>query len=309
MKFKDEGHRSSETGALGFGKKTVRFDSPMVEIRRRIVVAGLPVALAFGWCGVSSARAQTVLPLPPPGHDVVASLAPTGRLRAAINLGNAVLAQRDPKTGQVSGVIMDISNELARRLGTPVDFIFYDTGGKIAPGQAVDHWDIAFLGTEQSRAAQLAVTTPYLSLDGTYLVREDAPFQAVADLDRDGVRIATALNSAYDLELSRMLKHATLVRAATSAAAIELFEHEGLNAAAGVRQALMEAQRARPGLRVLPDAYTRIDQAMTIPRGREPGFRYLAQFVEYLKATGFVRNALDRSGQSAELVASGKTAP
>jgi polar amino acid transport system substrate-binding protein len=270
-----------------------------------MIIAALPAAFVSARLGVATALAQSASRMPPPTPDIVASLAPSGRLRAAINLGNAVLAQRDPKTGKVGGIIVDISNELARRLGTPVDFIFYETGGRIAPSQPVDRWDIAYLGTDQSRAAQLAVTKPYLSLDGTYLVRQDAPFQAVADLDRDGARIATALNSAYDLVLGRTLKHAKLVRAPTSAAAIELFEHDKLSAAAGVRQALMEAQKSAPGLRVLPDAYTHIDQAMTMPQGREAGFRYVTGFIEELKASGFVKNALDRSGQAASVVGPG----
>lgn len=281
-----------------------RLVATMIEnTHRRLVLTSLPIALAFMWLGEDAALAQGTR-MPPPGAQIVASLAPAGRLRAAINLGNGVLAQRDPKTGAVSGVIVDISTELARRLGTPIDFIYYETGGRIAPMQPVDRWDIAFLGTEQSRVANFSVTAPYLSLDGTYLVRNDSPYHGVADLDRSGVRIATALNSAYDLELSKLLKRATLVRAPTSAAAIELFEHDRLAAAAGVRQALEDAQKSTPGVRVLPDAYMSIEQAMTMPKGREAGFRYLSDFIEELKATGFVRRALDRSGQSATLTAS-----
>jgi polar amino acid transport system substrate-binding protein len=270
--------------------------------RRREIIVGLPVTLAVVWSGLTPAKAASEASHGP--ADVVAGLAPAGRLRAAINLGNAVLAQRSAKTGIVSGVIVDMSNELARRLGTPIDFIYYDTGGKIAPSQPMDRWSVAFLGTEQSRAANLDVTEPYLTLDGTYLVRESSSYRGVADLDRDGVRIATALNSAYDLELSRMLKHAKLVRAPTSAAAIELFEHDGLEAAAGVRQALVDAQRRAKRLRVLPDAYTHIDQAMTIPRGHQAALKFLQAFVAELKTTGFIRDSLDRSGQSAELVQS-----
>jgi polar amino acid transport system substrate-binding protein len=266
-------------------------------MQRRSVLGGLAVTLV--WLGQGAPFAKAAARIAAPTREAIAALAPSGRLRAAINLGNAVLAQKDPKTGQVGGIIVDISNELARRLNVPVDFIYYDTGGKIAPQQPVDRWDVAFLGTEQSRAAHLDVTAPYLSLDGTYLVRENAPFHAVADLDRDGVHITTALNSAYDLELSHILKHAMLVRAPTSAAAIELFQHDNLEAAAGVRQALEDAKK--PGLRVLPDAYMSIEQAMTVPKGREAGFRYVADFIEDLKAAGFVRDALKRSGQSATL--------
>jgi polar amino acid transport system substrate-binding protein len=279
----------------------------MKETNRRFVLTGLPLALGFVWLGKSAARAQAIQ-APRPGADIVASLAPSGRLRAAINLGNAVLAQRDPKTGAVNGVIVDISNELARRLGTPIDFIYYDTGGKIAPAQPMDRWDIAFLGTEQSRVANLDVTAPYLSLDGTYLVRDESPYRSVGDLDRAGARIATALNSAYDLELSKLLKHASLVRAPTSLAAIELFQHDRLEAAAGVRQALEDAQSSAPGTRVLPDAYMSIEQAMTMPKGREAGFRYVSNFIEELKTTGFVRRSLERSGQKATLTASSQSA-
>ena len=270
------------------------------RIGRREIAAALPVALAAAWCGLGPALGAAQNSTAP--ADVVAALAPMGRIRAAINLGNEVLAQRDPKTGVVSGVIVDITNELARRLETPVDMIYYDTGGKIAPAQPSDRWSISYLGTEQSRVAGFDVTEPYLTLDGTYLVREDSRFQHVADLDQDGVRIATALNSAYDQELSRMLKHAKLVRAPTSLAAIELFRHDGLEAAAGVRQALVSAQKSAKGFRVLPDAYTHIDQAVTIPKGHDSALRYLQPLVAELKASGFIRSSLDRSGQSAELV-------
>lgn len=265
---------------------------------RRDILIGLSVALAgFRFEPVQGASQIATAPA-----EVVAALAPNGKIRAAINLGNAVLAQRDPKSGIVTGVIVDMTNELAKRLGSPVDFIYYDTGGKIAPSQPVDRWSISFLGTEQSRVAGFDVTEPYLTLDGTYLVRENSRFRRVGDLDQDGVRIATALNSAYDLELSRTLKHAKLVRAPTSDAAVALFEHDGLEAAAGVRQALIEAQKHSKGVRVLPDAYTQIEQAVTIPRGHDAALRYLQAFVAELKASGFIQKSLDRSGQSAELV-------
>jgi polar amino acid transport system substrate-binding protein len=275
-------------------------DDMSERIGRREIVAALPVAVAAAWFGVGPVKAASQSGTAP--ADVVAALAPNGRIRAAINLGNEVLAQRDPKTGIVSGVIVDITNELARRLGTPVDSIYYDTGGKIAPAQPTDRWTISYLGTEQSRVAGFVVTEPYLTLDGTYLVRANSRFRSVADLDQDGVQIATALNSAYDQELSRMLKHAKLVRAPTSLAAIELFERQGLEAAAGVRQALVTAQKSAKDLRVLPDAYTHIDQAVTIPKGHDSTLRYLQALVAELKASGFIKSSLDKSGQSAGLV-------
>ena len=269
-------------------------------IGRREIALGLPIAAAAAWFRVGPAKAASQSVTAP--ADVVAALAPNGRMRAAINLGNEVLAQRDPKTGVVTGVIVDITNELARRLGVPVDSIYYDTGGKIAPAQPADRWTISYLGTEQSRVAGFDVTEPYLTLDGTYLVRDNSRFKSVRDLDQDGVQIATALNSAYDQELSKMLKHAKLVRAPTSLAAIELFEKQRLDAAAGVRQALVSAQKSAKDFRVLPDAYTHIDQAVTIPKGHDSTLRYLQALVAELKTSGFIKDSLDRSGQSAELV-------
>src|SRR4051794_15243389 len=121
------------------------------RIGRREFTAALPVALAGAWLGLGPAEGAVQAGSAP--ADVVAALAPNGRIRAAINLGNEVLAQRDPKTGVVGGVIVDITNELARRLGTPVDMIYYDTGGKIAPAQPADRWSISYLGTAQSRVA------------------------------------------------------------------------------------------------------------------------------------------------------------
>ena len=269
---------------------------------RRTVVTGL-AALALTPLLDTAALAQAAGKLGPPSRDAIASLAPSGRLRAAVNLGNIVLAQKDPATGALTGVIVDMTHELARRLGVPLDVMTYDTGGKIAPALATDHWDVSFLGDQQARDAGLVSTAPYLYVDATYMVRNDAPYKSVADLDRPGVRISAALNSAYDLYLTKTLKNAALVRAPTSADSIELFVNDRLEAAAGVRQNLLDGQKLHPGLRLLPDAFTRVDQAMCMPPGREAGFKYLSAFVEAMKASGLVRRSLDATGQTAAMVA------
>ena len=273
----------------------------MSTFQRRTIVTGLAAALTPFLD--TTAHAQVAASLPTPSRDAIASLAPSGRLRAAVNLGNIVLAQKDPATGALTGVIVDMTNELARRLGVPLDVITYDTGGKIAPALATDHWDVGYLGDQQAREAGLLSTAPYLYVDATYLVQSQAPYRTVAELDRPGVRITAALNSAYDLYLSKTLKNATLVRAPTSGAAIELFVSDKLDAAAGVRQNLLDGQKLHSGLRILLDAFTRVDQAMGMPPGREAGFKYLSAFVEAMKANGFVRRGLDAAGQTAAMVA------
>jgi polar amino acid transport system substrate-binding protein len=261
----------------------------------RLASIGLVLLLGLA----APAVAQTVPPVTP---QIAASLAPTGRLKVGINFGNVVIAQKDPTTGAPRGVAVDIAHELGRRLGVPVDVVVYDAAGAMVAAQARDGWDVAFLGAEPERMAVLDFTAPYVVIEGTYLVRDASAWRSVAELDRPGVRIAAGLNSAYDLYLSRNLKAAALQRAPTSSAAIALFQSENLDAAAGVREALVDAAKATPGLRVLGDSYMQIGQAVAVPKGRPVGQAYLAALIEALKADGFVRAALDRSGQTGALV-------
>ena len=180
--------------------------------------------------------------------DVVSSLAPTGKLRAAINFGNGVLAQKDPATGEPRGVSADLANELAKRLGVPVEFVTFEAAGKVFEALKAGAWDIAFLAIEPVRAAEIDFSPPYVLIEGTYMVPKDSPLKAVEDVDRAGVRIAVGRASAYDLYLTRTIKNATLVRAATGGgkAMIDLFNADKLEAVAGVKQPLVEYARTDP---------------------------------------------------------------
>jgi polar amino acid transport system substrate-binding protein len=230
-------------------------------------------------------------------------LAPAGRLRAAINFGNPVLAQKDAATGEPRGVSVDLARALGERLGVPVDLVTFDAAGKVFEALKTDAWDLAFLAIDPVRAAEIAFTAPYVIIEGTYLVRAESPFHAVDELDRDGIRIAVGRGAAYDLFLTRALKQAQIVRADTSAAAIDLFLAGGLDAAAGVRQPLSAVARAQPGLRVIDGRFTAIEQAMGLPRSRAAGLPALRAFIEEMKASGFVAAGLARSGQGDAAVA------
>jgi polar amino acid transport system substrate-binding protein len=236
-------------------------------------------------------------------RSAASELAPQGRLRAAINYGNPVLAQQDPATGEPRGVSVDLARALGRRLDVPVELVTFDAAGKVVAALGAGGWDLAFLAIDPVRAAEIAFTPPYVVIEGTYLVRADSAFSAVADLDRDGVRIAVGRGAAYDLFLTRALQHAQIVRADTSAAAIHLFLEQRLDAAAGVRQPLAQAARQQAGLRVLDGRFTAIEQAMGIPRARAAGLKFLQAFIEEMKAGGFVAEALRRSGQGEAAVA------
>ncbi|HTO47266.1 MAG TPA: ABC transporter substrate-binding protein [Burkholderiales bacterium] len=233
----------------------------------------------------------------------VRELAPTGKLRAAINYGNPVLAQRDPATGQPSGISADLARELGKRMGVPVEFITFDAAGKVFDAMASGAWDVAFLAIEPARSAQIDFTAPYVIIEGVYVVPVNSPLRSVGDVDRDGVRIAVSNKSAYDLYLSRTLKRAQLVRAPTPPASLELFVREKLEASAGVKQLLVAFAQTHPDVRVIEGRFMAIEQAIGTPRGREAGARYLREFVEEMKASGFVAAALARSGQNDAAVA------
>jgi polar amino acid transport system substrate-binding protein len=235
--------------------------------------------------------------------EVVSSLAPNGRLRVAINFGNPVLAQKDPANGAPRGVSVDLARELGRRLGVTPTFVTFDGAGKVFDALKAGAWDLAFLAIDPVRAAEIDFTPPYVVIEGTYMVPANSPLQTIEDVDRTGIRVAVGRGSAYDLYLTRTLKSAQLVRASTSAEAIELFQSETLEAAAGVRQPLQKAAKGNPALRVLAGRFMTIEQAMGTPKGREAGARYLQDFVEEMKASGFVARALAASGQADAAVA------
>lgn len=251
---------------------------------------------------VFGAFAVLAEPATAPSPDAVKELAPTGKLRAAINTGNTVLVQKDA-AGEVRGITVDLARELARRLGVPADFIIFDAAGKVTEAVKTGVWDIAFVAIEPKRSEGIGFTAPYLVIVGTYMVSTASPLKTIDDVDRDGIRIAVAKGSAYDLYLTRTLAHATLVRYPTPPAALDGFVADKIDAAAGVKQPLVAFAKTHPEFRVMDGYFQEIRQAMGTPLGRDAGLRYLKTFVEEMKASGFVRSSLDRAGQSDALVA------
>lgn len=227
--------------------------------------------------------------------------APSGVLRAGINLGNPVIAQPDPGGGEPRGVGPALARGLAARLGLPVAFTTYETAGKLADAVTRDAWDVAFLAIDPERAKEIAFTEAYVHIEGTYMVRADSALRRVKDVDREGARVAVGLKTAYDLYLTRNLEHARLVRSASSKSALAQFVAEGLDAVAGVRQPLVAAARSLPGMRVMEDSFMVIRQAAAVPKGRPEALAYLDRFIEDAKASGFVARSLEESGVAATL--------
>lgn len=230
-------------------------------------------------------------------------LAPTGNLRAAINFGNPVLANRDAASAQPRGVSIDLARELANRLGVPIEFIYYPAAGKVVEGIKHAEWDIAFFAVDPVRATDADFSAAYMVIEGAFVVPAESPLQRNEDVDREGVRVVVGRNSAYDLYLTRELKKATLVRAVSSPAVTDMMVAENIEAAAGVKQQLQADAKRLPGLRLLDGRFMVIKQATAIPKGRPVGAAYLVEFVEEMKSSGFVEVALRRHGINGAVVA------
>lgn len=254
---------------------------PMTPFQRALVVL---LAISISACSIQ--------PMRPP--DVVADLAPTGKLRAAINFGNPVLAAKDATTGEPRGVSVDLSRELAKRLGVPLEIVTYPAAGRVVEGLNAKAWDVAYLAIDPARAVDIDYTAPYVVIEGAYLVRADSPIRSNAEVDREGIRVAVGKGSAYDLYLSRELKRATLERAPTSPEVTDYFLSHKLEVAAGVKQQLEVDAKRVGGVRLLEGRFMVINQAMGTPRGRAAGAKYVRAFVEEMKASGFVAAALAR---------------
>jgi polar amino acid transport system substrate-binding protein len=235
------------------------------------------------------------------GNSITAELAPTGVLRAAINLGNPVLAQGDPE--HPAGVTVDMARELAGRLGVPVSFACFDAARKSFEALTTGAADVGFLAIEPAREAEVAFTAPYVMIEGVYLARDDSPFVTAAEVDRPGVRIGVNRGSAYDLFLSRTLTDAEIVRGDDG---IALFLEGDLDVAAGIRQPLARVVARHGGLRILEPRFMEIRQAVANPRPcSDAATAFLHETVEELKAGGFVAASLERSGQDATVAPPG----
>jgi polar amino acid transport system substrate-binding protein len=233
---------------------------------------------------------------------VVSDLAPTGKLRAVINLGNPILANKDA-AGQPVGVSIDLARELAKRLGVEAELVTVASAGASVETLAKGQVDVGFFALDPARAATTAFTAAYVQIEGAYLVRNESPLKGNDEVDREGTRVAVGNKSAYDLYLTREIKKATLERAPTSPAVVDYFIANKLDVAAGVKQQLeMDAKRI-PGLRLLPGRFMVINQAMGMARGKEAGAKYLAAFVEEMKASGFVADSLKRHRIEGAIVA------
>jgi len=229
--------------------------------------------------------------------SVVGKFTPTGKLRASINLGNPVLAKRDPGSGSPVGVSIDLADNFAKQLGVEIEFVIFDSAGNSVEAVTREQADIGFFAVDPSRGQGIAFTAPYLLMEGCYLVRQDSKIQSNAEVDRPEYRVVVGNGSAYDLFLTRELHHAQIVRAPTSPAVVDVFVEQKMDVAAGVKQQLQAGAERFPGLRLLPGRFMVIQQAMGLPKGRgAEAAAILGKYVEEMKRSGFVAQSLSRHG-------------
>ena len=235
---------------------------------------------------------------------VLSDLAPTGKVRVGINFQNQVLTRKDPATGEGGGIAVDLARELGKRLGVPLEIVPFTTAGNLVAGVKTGAWDVGFVAIEPQRANEIDFAPAgYLEIETTYLVPAGSKFRHVDDVDRQGVRIAVGAKGGPDLALTRLLKHAQLVRAPTSAAATKLFVSDKLDALAGLRPTLATESEQIPGSRLLDGRFTVVQQSVGTPKGREAGAAYLRAFVEDIKASGLVAQLIEKNGARGAKVA------
>jgi len=230
-----------------------------------------------------------------------AELAPTGVLRAGINMSNFLLVTGSTPEGDPDGVSPDMARAVAERLGVPLKLVPFKTPGELADAAVEDVWDIGNIGAEPERAKTIAFTPAYVEIEATYLVPAESPIQSIDEVDRDGVRIAVSARSAYELWLTDNIRHAELVLAQGIDASINTFVEQKLEALAGLRPRLVDDVKKFPGARILDGKFTAVQQAIGTKPDREAGAAFLRDFVEEAKASGFVASLIDKHGVSGRL--------
>jgi polar amino acid transport system substrate-binding protein len=221
-------------------------------------------------------------------RQIVAELAPTGVLRAGINMSNFLLVTGKSPSGDPQGVAPDLAAEIARRLGVAVAYVRFDRPSKLADAAGTNTWDIGLIGAEPQRAEKITFTTAYCEIEATYLVPPNSPYQTVADVDRAGARITVRRGAAYDLWLERNIKHATVLRSDTAEGPLNQFIAEKLDAVAGLRPGLLEDVKKVPGGRILPGNFMTVQQAIGTAKPNAAGAAFLSAFVAEAKKSGLV---------------------
>jgi polar amino acid transport system substrate-binding protein len=227
-------------------------------------------------------------------RQIVAELAPTGVLRAAINMGNFLLVTGKTASGDPQGVAPDMAAAIASRLGVPVRYVPFERPSTLADAAGTNTWDIGLIGAEPQRAAKITFTDAYCEIEATYLVQPGSPHQTVADVDRPGSRIAVRRGAAYCLWLERNIKHANVMSFEAADAPLNQFLAEKLDALAGLRPGLLEDVKKVPGGKILPGNFMTVQQAIGTGKPNAASAKFLQEFVTEAKKSGLVAQLIEK---------------
>ena len=227
-------------------------------------------------------------------RDVVAELAPTGVLRAGINLSNFLLVTGRSATAEPEGVAPDMAREIAKSLGVPVHYVPYKTPGELGDAVGSNAWDIGLIGAEPQRAAVMTFSAAYVEIEATYMVPPGSPSKSIAEVDMKGVKIVTSARSAYGLWLENNIKNATLIQVSGLDGAFNKFLEDKADALAGLRPGLLKDLEKHPELKILDGKFTAVQQAVGCNKPATEGARYIAEFVEHAKKSGLVASLIEK---------------
>ena len=223
-----------------------------------------------------------------------AELAPTGVLRAGINLSNFLLVTGRAANGNPEGVSPDMAHAIADRLGVPVQYVPFKTPGELGDQAENNVWDIGNIGAEPQRAQKIFFTAAYCEIEATYMVPTGSPIKSIADVDKKGVRIAVSARSAYCLWLENNIKNATLVQVSGLDAAYNKFVADKFEVLAGLRPGLLKDMEKAPGMKILDGKFSAVQQAVGTPKKNSAGAEFLSTFVEDAKKSGLVASFIEK---------------
>lgn len=255
-------------------------------LRRHLLGLCVAAPLACALTGASPAQQAS--------DPRIADIVRTGKLRVGYGLGAPATSYQDPKTGELRGLAVELGRALAARMGVEFQPVIYPRPGAILQGLQTNAWDVTFLAFEQARTAEVDFATPYMRSDYAFLVAGDSAIQKYADVDRPGIRIATPRGDSSDLHVSRLLKHAEMVRTESFEAGLDLLRTGQAHAFTASRVNVMGYSERIPGSRVLEEDV--VDFAGVVPKGQPGRLAYLTDFIEQAKASGLVKQAIEREG-------------
>ena len=269
-----------------------------------LTASAAALLLAAG-CSELPTRSAPAAPTP----EARQALAPTGKLRVALQIGTPHNVLRDATSGDMKGVAFDLGREMARRLGVGFEPVLYPSVGALLEAGKTGAWDVAFVGYSAARAVEWDFTALHLEIEFGYLVPRSSAIATITDVDKAGVRVAVQEKSGPDAFFTRTLKNVTMVRTPSNAAALEAVNGGKADVMASIKPVLFEQAGRLPGSRVLDDRAGVDPHAMALPKGRGPGLTYARQFVEDAKSEGLINSAIRSSGMRGATAASKATTP